>query len=362
MTPTDEIDELLRQAGSRWRAEQPSPPEPDVQRITGTPKRRWAVRGVDPRRWGVRGRGPRRWAVPALAAAAVAVIATAALVVLPKDDAPVVAPGNGKTHPLEVRDGDRVEVSGQVVAAPGVPVRYCLPVPSPAIVAPEAKGPACAPGAAVDLTGVDLTKLVDLSVINGVRAGNARLVGTWKAGTIAVEEQGPPATVQPGDAAPTVPCAAPAGGWKADDASQSLTPALEKYVKAHANELQNPWIGWPEGFPTETTPGEPPNKPSVLMIGVAHGDLAAVRRTVEPLVAGNLCVTQVKVSQAEAAEQQKKLDALPRAEYGIISTGIGLGDKPVRVELKILDEKTLNALKPIGVDSLDLQPYIRPVS
>jgi hypothetical protein len=353
MTPTDEIDELLRQAGSRWRAEQPSPPEPDLERITGTPKRRW----------GVRGQGPRRWVVPALAAAAVAVIATAALVVLPKDDAPVVAPGNGKTHPLEVRDGDRVEVSGQVIAAPGVPVRYCLPLPTTAPLDVAGEAPACAPGAAVDLTGVDLTRLVDLSVINGVRSGNARLVGTWKAGAITVEEQGPPTTVQPGDAAPKVPCAAPAGGWKAGDASESITPELDKYVKAHAGELQNPWIGWPEGFPTETTPGAPPNKPSVVMIGVAHGgDVAAVRRAVDPLVEGNLCVIPVKVSQAEAAEQQKAIDALPRAEYGIISTGLGVGDKPVRVELKILDEKTLNALKPIGVHALDLQPHIRPVS
>ncbi|GAB2593560.1 hypothetical protein [Kribbella endophytica] len=343
MTPTDEIDELLRQAGSRWRAEQPSPPEPDLERITRKP--------------------PKRWLVPALAAASVAAIATAALIVLPGgDDEPVVAPGNGKTHPLEVRDGDRVEVSGQVIAAPGVPVRYCLPLPTTAPLAVAGGAPECAPGGAVDLTGVDLTRLVDLSVIGGVRSGNARLVGKWTAGTIAVDEQGPPVTVQPGDSAPTVPCAAPAGGWKAGDASESMTPALEKYVKAHASELQNPWIGWPEGFPTETTPGAPPNKPSVVMIGVARGDVAAVRRAVDPLVMGNLCVTQVKVSQAEAAEQQKAVDALPRAEYGITATGLGVGDKPVRVELRILDEKTLTALKPIGVDSLDLQPYIRPVS
>ncbi len=345
MTPTDEIDELLRQAGSRWRAEQPSPPEPDLERITQKPRKRWLV--------------------PALAAASVAAIAAAALVVLPgDDDEPVVAPGNGKSHPLEVRDGDRVEVSGQVIAAPGVPVRYCLPLPSAGPLDPAAEGaPTCPPGGAVDLTGVDLTRLVDLSVIGGVKSGNAKLVGTWKAGAITVEDQGPPATVQPGDSAPTVPCAAPAGGWKAGDASEWMTPALDKYVKAHTTELQNPWIGWPEGFPTETTPGAPPNKPSVVMIGVAQGgDVAAVRRAVEPLVKGNLCVTQVKVSQAEAAEQQKAVDALPQAEYGITATGIGVGDKPVRVELRILDEKTLNALKPIGVDSMDLQPYIRPVS
>jgi hypothetical protein len=342
MTPTDEIDELLRQAGSRWRAGQPSAPEPDLERIT-------------------RARKPRRWVVPALAAASVAVIATAALIWLPSGDEPVVAPSNDKAHPLEVRDGDRVEVSGQVVAAPGVPVQYCLPLPTTTQLEPGAKPPACAPGAAVDLTGVDLSRLVDLSVIQGVKSGEAHLVGTWKAGTIAVEQQGPPTEAQPEDPVPGVPCAAPAGGWKAGDASESITPALEQFVKARTGQLQNPWIGWPEGFPTETKPGAPPNKPSVVMIGVAHGDVAAVRRALEPLVAGNLCVTQVKVSQAEAAKQHKAVEALPAAEYGITSVGLGVGDRPVRVELRVLDEKTLAALQPIGLDTLDLKPYIRPV-
>ncbi|MEV6281641.1 hypothetical protein [Kribbella sp. NPDC051770] len=343
MTPTDEIDELLRQAGSRWRSDQPSPPEPDLERITRKP--------------------PRRWVVPALAAAGVAVIATAAIIVLPNRDEPVVAPGNGKEHPLQVRDGDKVEVTGEVIAAPGVPVQYCLPVPTAApLEAGTPKPPACAPGAGVDLTGVDLTRLVGLNVIGGVTSGNARLVGVWKAGSIAVEEQSAPPPVEPGDAAPAVTCAPPAGGWKAGDASESITPAVEQYVKSRASALQNPWIGWPEGFPTETTPGTSPTKPSVLMIGVAHGDLATVRRDLQPLVKGNLCVTQVKVSQSEALAQHKAVDALPTAEYGITAVGIGVGDRPVRVELRMVDEKLLNALRPIGIDTIDLQPYIRPVS
>ncbi|ONI71986.1 hypothetical protein BWI15_17970 [Kribbella sp. ALI-6-A] len=342
MTPTDEIDELLRQAGSRWRAGQPSAPEPDLERITRNSK-------------------PRRWVVPALAAASVATIATAALIWLPRGDEPVVAPSNDKAHPLAVRDGDRVEVSGQVVAAPGVPVRYCVPLPTTAQLDPGEKPPACAPGGAVELTGVDLNRLVDLRVIQGVTSGEAHLVGTWKAGTILVEQQGPPAQVQPEEPAPGVPCAPPAGGWKPGDASQSITPAVEQFVKARTSQLQNPWIGWPEGFPTETKPGAPPNKPSVLVIGVAHGDVAAVRRALDPLVAGNLCVTQVKVSHAEAAKQQKAVEALPAAEYGITSVGLGAGDRPVRVELRVLDEKTTAALQPIGLDTLDLKPYIRPV-
>ena len=64
MSPTDEVDDLLKEAGARWRAGQPSAPEPDLDRI-------------------IRPKKPRRWVVPALAAASVAAIATAALVFLP---------------------------------------------------------------------------------------------------------------------------------------------------------------------------------------------------------------------------------------------------------------------------------------
>ena len=64
MNPTDEVDDLLTRAGARWRADQPSAPEPDLDHIVGGRRR------------------PRRW-VPALAAASVAAIAAAALIVLP---------------------------------------------------------------------------------------------------------------------------------------------------------------------------------------------------------------------------------------------------------------------------------------
>ncbi|ADB34381.1 hypothetical protein Kfla_5368 [Kribbella flavida DSM 17836] len=343
MTPTDEVDELLARAGARWRADQPSPPEPDLERITGR-------------------RAPRRWVVPALAAASVAVIATAALVVLPDRSEPplAIAPGNDKEHPLLVRDGDRVAVDGQVVAAPGEPVQYCLPVsmPTPYVV-PGEQRPACAPGESVEVTGVDLEKLANASTIQGVTTGQAHLVGVWNGGKIAVDEQSaprPPASEQ----AEKVPCAAPTGGWKKGDASLWITPAVESFVRARSGQLQNAWIGWPEGFPTDTTPGAPPTKPSVVMIGVARGDLGQVRRALDPLVAGNLCVTQVKLSQAEAAKQHAAVEALPRQQLGIASVGLGAGDKPVQVTLRVLDEKTLTALRPTGLDTLDLDTYIKP--
>ena len=39
MNPTDEVDDLLTRAGARWRADQPSAPEPDLDRMLGGRKR-----------------------------------------------------------------------------------------------------------------------------------------------------------------------------------------------------------------------------------------------------------------------------------------------------------------------------------
>jgi hypothetical protein len=106
MNPTDEVDDLLTRAGARWRADQPSAPEPDLDRILGG------------------GRRPRRW-VPALAAASVAAIAAAALTVLPDGDkqpaatTQSIAQGNKAPYDdLLVRDGDQVTATGRVIVAP----------------------------------------------------------------------------------------------------------------------------------------------------------------------------------------------------------------------------------------------------
>ena len=83
MNPTDEVDDLLTRAGARWRADQPSAPEPDLERMLGGCRR------------------PRGW-VPALAAASVAAIAAAALTVLPGGDKEPVAGPAGTARDAEI--------------------------------------------------------------------------------------------------------------------------------------------------------------------------------------------------------------------------------------------------------------------
>jgi hypothetical protein len=351
MKPTDEVDDLLAQAGARWRAGQPPAPEPDLERITGSRKPKW--------------REPKRW-VPVLAAASVAAIATAALIVLPGNgDKQTVAPSNEtppREHPMLVREGDKVQVTGQVVAAPGAPVYYCIPraTAGPAVVDEKAKPPACLPGQQIEVTGVDVARLTGLETILGVKTGSAHLVGIWSGGKISVEQQSAPPR---GPGAPeTVPCSPPAGGWKPAYAGDSITPAVEAFIKARPGQLQQPWISWPEGSPTDATPGAKPNKPSVLMIGVANGDLDQIRKALDPLVAGNLCVTKVRFSQSEINQLRSAVMALQRDDLDITGVGTRIGDTPVTISLRIVDEKVVDAFRSIGLDKLTFDPVIKPAN
>lgn len=362
MSPTDEVDDLLTEAGATWRAGQPSPPEPDLDRI-------------------IRPKKPRRWVVPALAAASVAAIATAAIVYLPdrNDEPPSVAQGKqsaaegkqptgqgsiaaaqAKKHPLQVRNGDRVQVSGKVVAAPNKPVVYCLPVVSnlPVIVGGSPKPASCDdPGAVVELTGVDVDKLTGQPIVDGVKAGIVHLEGIWTDGKIAVDKQGP--LVDTPDPAEKLPCAAPPAGWKPGSSDDLVTPAVAAFVDARPNQLQELSLGWPNGIPTDNGGA---TGPSVLVIGVAHGDVAQIRQLLTPLVKGNLCVTQVKLSKTEVDSLRNKVAAIPPSVLRPLSYGGGVGNHPINIDLRILDDQAIAALEPLGLDNFTIEPVIRPAS
>jgi hypothetical protein len=235
MNPSDKVDDLLAKAGSQWRAGQPSAPEPDLDRITDQT-----------------GRRPRYWA-PVLAAASVLVIAaTAALVVLPGKEKPTADPvqtlatGNGMDQArLLVRNGDRVEVDGQVIAAPGKPVLYCAPHSQPAIgyLPGMEPAPACPAGLEVKLTGVDLDRLSSPSTVKRVRTGQAHLTGIWTDRAIAVQNQSAPRSGTPDYWLPQVPCKEPPGGWKLGNVNEPISPAVTAFVNARLDQLAEPWIG-----------------------------------------------------------------------------------------------------------------------
>ncbi|WP_020385735.1 hypothetical protein [Kribbella catacumbae] len=359
MNPTDKVDDLLAKAGAEWRAGQPSAPEPDLDRITG------AKTSAQKRR---------RWVVPALAAASVAAIATAALIVLPDGQEPTVAPPPntkavptpmtaggtvqaGKPSPddLLVRNGDRVEVNGGIIAAPGQQPVYCPSRPVIAIGYPPGKEPApsCPAEYAVKLTGLDLDRL-SLKTTKGVRSGVAHLVGIWNDKTIKVEEQSayrPPVQAP----LPPLPCAAPPGGWPSRP-SNMLTQRVQNFLDAKADQIYGPITFYPNGHSRKA--------PVVFSIGVAHGDLEAFRKTFETIHDGNLCLHPVKLSRTENERIGNAVSTVmqKRKDLGIYSGGgQGFDGDRIGVSMLAFTEQAKSAFAPVGLEYLDLDVAVKPV-
>jgi hypothetical protein len=349
MSPSDEVDDFLAKAGAQWRAGQPSAPDPDLDRITKQTEQR-----------------PRRWA-PALAAASVLVIAAVALSVLPGREKPTADPiqtlatSNNSDQPrLLVRNGDLVEADGQVIAAPGKPVLYCMPhaVQGVGYLPAKEPAPSCPAAFAVKLTGIDLDRLSSPSTVKGVRTGEAHLTGIWTDRAIAVQDQSAPRPGTPDDGLPAVPCKEPPGGWL-PGGRDLVSPAVTAFVNARPDQLAEPWIGWPAS--TSANPSAAPKGPSVLVIEVAQGDPTAIRKALEPLVSGNLCVTRGRFSLTELRQTRDAVAALHSQGLGISVSGSGRGSKPVSVELLVVDEKAFAAFDKIGLDKLELIPAVVPV-
>lgn len=347
MNPTDEVDDLLTRAGSRWRADQPSPPEPDLDHILNG------------------GNRPRRW-IPALAAASIAAIAATALAVLPQDS-PKSGPGDASTSvaqgnqtpandDLLVRPGDKVQISGQVIAAPGkVPV-VCSVTGGPAIgyLPGREPAPTCPSEFAITLKGVDLDRLSDPRTTKGVRSGTAKLIGIWGDRSIDVQEQRPPEPAS-GYPWPPLPCTAPAGGWVSKP-SNINSKAVTAFLDAHAAQIFGPVIHYPKGHSR--------GAPVVVMVGVAHGDRAALQRAFEKVYSGNLCVAPVLLSRAD---NERIADAVGKLmtsqkDLGILASA---GSEPDggRAEVSVVayTEQVKAALSPIGLDLLKIIPAVTPV-
>ncbi len=351
-----DVDRILKNAGAAWRAEQPADPQPDLSRATSGGRRT-----------------ARRW-VPALAAAAVAAIAVGVITVAQHDGAgPApnvpVASGGGSAEPttaagstLVVHDGDTVEATGKVIAAPGKPAVFCPNLASPAVGYPPGKEPApsCDAQFAVPLTGVDLTKLSDRRTVKGVVEGGVTLRGIWRDRSIAVQQTGP---MRLHEREPWfgVPCAAPEGGWKTGawgDASEH-SQQLNQYVDAHPDLFGFLRMGYPDGTPSDPNLSEKPMT-EVIVVGVYSGDLERVRAQLEQLYSGNLCVAKSEFSLAQLRDAQNSLNPLLKNKRGLY--GFGLGAEKVEVDLLVVDDALYAELAKVGLEKLELKPAVRPVA
>lgn len=332
MNPVDEMDDLLRRAGARWRADQEAPPEPDLEHIVHGKRKSW---------------------IPALAAATVAVIAAGALAVLPNHNSTPTQVAQQPNDELLVHDGDQVRATGRVIIAPGQQPLLCAPVPVPMPEAPaKPPTPACEAQYAVTLKGFDASKLGNLRAVQGVRVGYAQVTGTWSSRTIDVQAQTVPPAIPatPNIPADQVPCPVPTGGWSTAPSDFDKV-AITRFLNVRRDQAAEPRILYPEGGRA--------GAPQVMAIGVAHGDLAAFRAAFEKVYDGNVCVYPVKLSAAE-------LDRITTKASDLITRGLGVyGAVPAdvgkaTVKALVYDDALKTALTPIGLDDLELDTAVQP--
>jgi hypothetical protein len=266
---------------------------------------------------------------------------------------------------LIVHDGDAVEVTGQVIAAPGDPVVFCPPfsstsdpqlsdlrpgrTPSPE----KPPAPTCPAALAVTLTGVDLDRLSSPVMVDGTRAGRATLRGSWHGRSIDVTEQAAPKQATPGPDG--VPCPAPAGGWTADNGNTvRARNALAGYVRARPERFADIRAG----YPVTTSSGNV----SVMVVPVVSGEVDSTQRELEAVYEGNLCVTRGVLSIAEGQRLAERVGALKNDRANSIS-GVAL-DTPngrVVVALFMVTEQLYEQVVDLGLEKVEFDSVVRPV-
>lgn len=198
-------------AGMRSLAESNEPPTVPVDMIVKRARRRYKARQA---------------LLPTAAAACViAVVATAGALsgVVGTDEAqpalPAVDPANDPRIP---QDGDTVRAVGTVWLPDGSRTRLCADYPGGQMPSRDAK---CA---GVDVAGFDSGAVID---------GRAGVVGTWRSGTIEIQEHFTPPPAPGLDPGPKVPCPAPPGGWPTSrliyDDSDAAGEQWKGYLQAH---------------------------------------------------------------------------------------------------------------------------------
>ena len=185
---------------------------------------------------------------------------------------------------LLVRNGDRVEVNGEVIAAPGK--QPCTASPRtrdrlPAGQEPRRPAPRTSRSSSSVSTSIG-------SPVRGRSRGAQRpgptLVGIWSDQTDRPSQEqtvrdGGEATPFPPDA---VPCPTPAGRL-GPEPSNIDSPGGERASSRPApTRSTDPALLYPEGASRTSR--------MLVMIGVAHGDLDTFRLAFEKVYQGNLCV------------------------------------------------------------------------
>lgn len=307
----------------------------------------------------------------ALVVASALAIGSGVVLMLP-EDADRLSTEQPAEQSQVVRDGTRVRGTGSVVSVPDRPVRFCAPVAQIGIAyAPGQEPPPQYCELGVDAQGVDLAALADRREKAGAVEGVATLTGTYRDGTLVVEQQERPSPPTPADQEPaSPPCEPPEGGWPRDpgllrgpgyepegDANMMAEqPAMDAYRAEHPGDVVT--IALLRPFPD-----------SVLM-GVSAVDAAASARAeqaLRPAYGKRLCVVVSRFTrgQVTAAQQEIEIGGEDGLRLGVMGgAGEGVSDD-LQVEVgydvvMVTEELQRRADKhPPGL--IALRPWLVPV-
>ncbi|HEY5334815.1 MAG TPA: hypothetical protein VIJ71_02200 [Mycobacteriales bacterium] len=211
------------------------------------------------------------------------------------------------------------QVSGQgtVIAAPGLPVRFCDPfgqvasavsAAHPGVILPN---PECN---GVDAVGVDLSRLTARTVTEGIISGRATLQGRYADGVLHVDSQQPytPAIAHGGPTYDRPPCPTPPGDWYQNGHTDNpdVKPA-QSYQAAHSDQIVQFAVARP-------------SKSQSLILMLTEGDPAPIRTALASAYPTNqICVARSNYTNAQvsAVETDPELSVSGSNNGPIVSTG-----------------------------------------
>ncbi|MEN3362231.1 MAG: hypothetical protein V7637_6213, partial [Mycobacteriales bacterium] len=255
--------------------------------------------------------------------------------------------------------------SGQVIALPGRPVRFCAPVPvaMPGYAAGHEPLPAYC-DAGVNLVGADLARLDGRAEKAGIVTGRAWVEGTYRAGTLTVTRQGAwrPSGEPPRTFPDRPPCAAPAGGWAAGELDRDGLTRIQAYLTAHPDRYGELVITYPDGPPAGPTDAPGYAKTQVALVGTT-GDPTAAYRELRALFPGNLCVTRLpRDRRAVDAVGQRAAPLLSDRSHWVYTTGADYYAGRYVLDLVVVDQTWYQRLTAAdqGTGVIAAHPWLTP--
>lgn len=297
----DDIDELLKERGAKWRASQPSPPALPAFALH-------------------RAAGSMRWLRLSVGLAVIAIVGVGSLSLLRPARTPA------QTGGLAIlSDGDAATGTGMLLVTASGQARLCIPEVTRLRMDDL---PSCSK-VAVDLSNVDVSGIPGARQQGGATfARSVTVTGRWTTGHLAVESITSATTPS---ASPAVPCNEPPEGWTRPDASEvqieAATARLDGIVSTDPGRYSGVWSAMAPGGVL------------VQVVGVV-GDPEIERSRLGAAYPYALCLTRAQYSARELETARTELaNAHPSWSAAVIASL----DR-VEVRLSFVDSSAVNEL------------------